>query len=283
MSSLFKKLFIVGLGLATLASCKKDQSIDYFEGGTAPVLNSSATDSIHLAYATSKENAVTFSWTNPNYTFASGISSQDVSYLLEMDTLGAKFTNPNRQQINISKDLSVTITQGTLNGYLLNQMLLASGVPHTIQVRITASIAGVPATDQYSNVMQFTVTPYAIPPVVAPPASGTLFLVGGDPLIGGWSNPVPTPQQQFTQVTPTDYQLTIQLSGGDPTQGSDQFLFIPVNGSWSHKYACVAANNTSAGGTFGYDWNDNFPGPTAAGTYLIDVNFQTGKYSVTKQ
>ena len=283
MSSLFKKLFLVGLGVAFLTSCKKDQSIDYFEGGTAPVLTATAADSIHLDYATAKDNAVTFSWTNPNYMFASGISSQDVSYLLEIDTLGANFTNPNRQQIAISKDLSISISQSTFNSYLLNQLLLVPGVSHTIQIRVTASIAGVTATDMPSKVLQFTVTPYAIPPVVAPPASGTLFLVGGDPLIGAWSNPVPVPQQQFTQVTPTDYQLTIALSGGDPTTGSDQFLILPVNGSWSHKYACVAANNTSAGGTFGYDWNDNFPGPTASGTYLIDVNFQTGKYSVTKQ
>lgn len=283
MSSLFKKLLLVVVGVAFLTSCKKDQSIDYFEGGTAPVLKATAADSIHLDYATASQNAVTFTWTNPNYTFASGISSQDVSYLLEIDTLGANFTNPNRQQVAISKDLSLTLTQNTLNSYLLNQLLLTSGVTHTIQIRITASIGGVSATKISSNVMQFKVTPYAIPPVVAPPASGTLFIVGGDPLLGGWTNPVPTPQQQFTQMSPTDYQITINLSGGDPTQGSDQFLILPVNGSWSHKYACVAANNTSAGGTFGYDWNDNFPGPTASGTYLIDVNFQTGKYSVTKQ
>jgi hypothetical protein len=283
MNTLLRKLVFIGMGVAFFTACKKDQAIDYFEGGTAPALTASLADSIPLSYATASQNAVTFSWANPNYQFGSGVSSQDVSYLLEIDTVGANFTNPNRESITISKDLSLTITQLTFNSYLLNQLLLVAGVKHSIQVRVTASINSVAATNLSSNVLTFAVTPYAIPPAVAPPASGTLFIVGGDAKLGAWSNPVPTPAQQFTQVSTTEYKITIALSGGDPTSGGDQFLILPVNGSWANKYACVAANNTSAGGTFGYNWNDNFPGPTAAGSYIIDVNFQTGKYTVTKQ
>jgi hypothetical protein len=142
--------------------------------------------------------------------------------------------------------------------------------------------SGSPAiSPESSNALTFTVTPYAPPPVVTPPAA--LFLVGGDAKLGAWSNPVPA-SQQFTQISATDFQLTITLSGGDPTNGSDQYLFIPVNGSWSHKYACSnTGSQPFSGGTFGLDQSSNFPGPAAAGTYLFDVNFQTGIITVTKQ
>jgi hypothetical protein len=112
-----------------------------------------------------------------------------------------------------------------------------------------------------------------------------LALVGGDPLLGAWSNPVPQ-SQVFTEVSPTDYQLTVALSGGDPTNSnsSDQYLIVPSNGSWSHKYACAStATQPFSGGTFGLDLSSNFPGPTAPGTYKFDLNFQTGILTVTKQ
>ena len=58
---------------------------------------------------------------------------------------------------------------------------------------------------------------------------------------------------------------------------------LPVNGDWSHKFS--VANNSvaglSAGGTFGYDLSDNFPGPATSGTYKISVNFVTNKFVVT--
>ena len=284
MKTLIKNLFFIGMGVAFFASCKKDENIDYFNGGTTPVLTASVSGTIPLSNATQNNVAVTFSWTNPNYAFTTGVSSQNVSYLLEIDTLGANFTSPLHLSTSVSPDLGLAYVDAALNSALSNQMLLVPGIKHTIQVRITASLNSVTNTKLVSNVLQFTVTPWTPPPVIAPPSSGTLVLVGGDPLIGAWANNAPAPAKQiFTKVSNTEYKLTIQLSGGDPTQGSDQFLVLPVAGDWSNKYACVAANNTSAGGTFGYNLNDNFPGPTAAGTYVIDFNFQTGKYTVTKQ
>lgn len=279
MKTLLKKLFFIGVGVALFASCKKDQTIDYFNGGTAPVLTASVSGTIPLSNATKTNVAVTFSWTNPNYTFTTGLSSQNVSYLLEIDTLGANFTNPLRISPSISSDLSYAYVDGTLNSLLSNQMLLAANVKHTIQVRVTATVNGVAATALASNVLQFSVTPWNPPPTVNPPTSGKLFLVGSA-TAGGWGNPVPVPSQQFTQVSTTLYTITVPLTGGQ------EFLFIPVNGDWSHKFACNKSTSPpsgDAGGVFGYDWNDNFPGPTVTGTYKIDVNFQTGKYTVTKQ
>jgi starch-binding outer membrane protein SusE/F len=281
MKTLLSKLFFISASIFLFASCEKDQAIDTFLGGTAPVLTASVTSAIPLTYATASQQAVTFNWTNPNYQFASGVSSQNVNYSVEIDTLGANFTNPNKVVVTPanSYDLNLSFTQSVLNDKLLNILLLTAGATHTIQVRVIATINSVSATKMISNVMQFNVIPYAIPPKVAPPTSGKLFLVGSA-TAGGWNNPVPVPSKQFTQVSSTLYTITVALSGGQ------EYLFIPVNGDWSHKFACnktASPPNGDSGGDFGYDWNDNFPGPTATGTYKIDVDFQRGKFVVTKQ
>ncbi len=95
-----------------------------------------------------------------------------------------------------------------------------------------------------------------------------LYMVG-DATPGGWSNPVPTPSQQFTQLNSVQFELTLGLTG------ARQYLFLPVNGDWGNKYA--VANNTlpglADGGYFGYNFSDNFPGPATDGTYKIEVNF----------
>lgn len=280
MNTAFNKLVILLLGVTLFSACKKDETIDYFQGGTAPVLAANQNDSIPLAFTTASKTAVTFSWTNPGYMFTTGVSSQDVTYQLEMDTAGSNFSNPLRKVISISKDLAVTLSQNTLNSYLLNDMLLVADMPHTIEVRITASIGSVPATSLKSNVLSFTITPYSIPPAVAPPTTGQLFLVGSA-TVGGWSNPVPVPSQQFTQVSPTEYKITVSLTGGQ------EFLFLPLNGDWGSKYAAPDPGTTGIGSPgnfqFYYSGGNNFKGPDASGTYVIDVNFQTGKFTVTPQ
>lgn len=263
-------------------SCRKEINKIYYEGGTPPSLSASVSGTIPLAFATQDQEAINLSWTNPDYMFTTGISSQNVNYLLEIDTSGSNFTNPDRKSISISGDLSLSISQGQLNDYLLNQLVLAPSMPHNLEIRVTSTIANtIPLS---SNVLKFAgVVPYSIPPKVAPPPSGQLFITG-DATDGGWMAGggvgVPTPAQQFTVVTPTLYTLTVHMVGGK------QFLFVPVNGDWGNKYACA---NTSAepvsGGDFGYNggngaWNANFPGPASDGTYTITVDFQRGKYTL---
>ena len=116
---------------------------------------------------------------------------------------------------------------------------------------------------------KFTVTPYS---GVLP----TNLYIVGDATTGGWNNPVPVPSQQLTRINSSVWEVTLPLVGGK------QYLLLPLNGDWGHKFA--VANNglagLSAGGSFGYDLNDNFPGPATSGTYKISVNFVTGKFTV---
>lgn len=119
---------------------------------------------------------------------------------------------------------------------------------------------------------KFTVTPYA---GILP---DSLYIVG-DATSGGWNNPVPVPSQQFTRVNSALFEVNVALTGGK------QYLLLPVNGDWTHKYAVVdkSVANLNEGGDFGLDLSDNFPGPSTDGTYKIQVNFATNKFTVIKQ
>ncbi|MGZ3852004.1 MAG: SusE domain-containing protein [Flavisolibacter sp.] len=276
--------------LLALISCKKQETMDYYEGGTAPTLTES-TSTVTLEPGQESKTAIVFNWTNPEYKFTSGPSSQNVTYSLEIDTMGANFGSSKKYTEVISPDLSRSYTVAALNDILGNTMLLQLNPRrnYTLQARVISSIAG--NVKIASNPVSFTTKPFAPPPKVTPPGTapnytdGKLFLVG-DATPGGWANPVPVPSQQFTQVAGsngTKYQLTVPLTGGL------HFLFLPVNGDWGNKYAVHdGGTQPKDGGDFGYNggnsyYNADIPGPDASGTYKITVDFQLGKYTVVKQ
>jgi hypothetical protein len=278
MKSFLDKILWIAALPVLLVACKKDDKPVHFTGGTPPVLTSSVKDTIPLSYVNAAQEAVRLNWTNPDYTFNTGISSLDVSYLVEIDTAGSNFTNPGRQSISVSKDLGLTITQGDFNNYLLNQLQLDTLQYHDIQIRVTSSLAG-GAVPVASNIVNMKARPYPIPPAVAPPPSGTLYITG-DATNDGWmtSSPSSVSGQQFSQLSPTMYEITISLIGGK------QYLFVPVAGDWSNKYACKnTGSQASTGGDFGLNYSSNFPGPSGGGTYKITVDFQRGKYTVVQQ
>jgi hypothetical protein len=273
MKKFFKIIGISSLLVFTILSCKKDEHRIYLEAGTAPVLSSSVQDNIPLSNANKDNEAIKLSWTNPEYEFTTGVSSQDVFYQVEIDTAGSGFTSPKRQTVSVNKDLSISFTQGQLNDYLLNQLQLTPENVHNIEIRVTSFLTN-SAVPLISNVLKFTATPYTIPPKVNPPSTGHLYLVG-DATDGGWNNPVPVPTQEFTKIDDLHFEITVFLTGGK------QYLFLPLNGDWGHKYACKkTADQSPDGGDFGFDFSDNFPGPLISDSYKITVDFQRGKYTV---
>jgi hypothetical protein len=276
------KIFIFSaLILSGMWACKKEENRVIFQGGTAPVLTASIADSIPLSYATQDNQALQLSWTNPNYQFNTGISSLDVDYNIEIDTSGSNFTNPKRAIVSVGTNLSQTFLQSDINNYLFSQLKLQTGVSHNIEIHVTAALVG-GQEPLISNVLKFTATPYAIPPKVTPPASGNLYIVGSA-ISGGWNNPLTDPvTQQFTQVSTTDYQLTT------PIIGDGEYKFISVNGLWdSDKQWSIAKEQASGDpSTFNYDLKlngGNCRAPLANGTYKIEVDFQSGKVTLTKQ
>lgn len=279
MKYLSKILMLTVVVTTLFTACKKDDNQLLFQGGTNPVLsaNRANNSTIPMAFADKDKEAIKFMWTNPDYKFNTGLSSQDVNYRIEIDTAGSNFTNPNRRLVSVSQDLSKMMTQGELNDIMLNNMGLTALKTYTLDVRVRANLVNNSTVPELvSNIMKFTVRPFAIPPKVDPPTSGELFLVGSASP-GGWSNPVPSPSQKFTQVSPTLYELTVNITGG----GS--YLFLPVNGSWSDKYGFDGSNNANnvdadnlrrGGG--------DMLAPAASGNYKIVVDFQRGRFTLTK-
>ena len=275
MKKIIQPLIIAISSFVFLASCSKEEDREIFLGGTAPVLAASVTGTIPLGFATENNPGVKFSWTNPEYDFASGISSQDVVYTLEIDVAGSSFSGANKKAVSISKELSVAYTQKEFN-IILSDLQLRLNAPASIEVRVIASL-GAAANKLTSNVMRFNVTPFAPPPKVPIPTMGTLWIIG-DAVASGWNNPLPVPfvtTQKFTKVTDTQYELVVALKPG-------AYKLIQENGVWGTQYHMI--EGTAAAGTFEKkDADPAFPGPATAGNYKIVVDFQTGRFNVTKQ
>jgi hypothetical protein len=168
---------------------------------------------------------------------------------------------------------------GTYIAKELNNFLLGKGyvvnVPVSMETRLISSYAN-NNERIISNTVAVRMTPYKVPPKVALPTTGKLFIVGAATQ-GGWNNPVPTPTQELARLNETTWAGVFQMNG------AQQYLLLPLNGDWGNKFS--VANGTiaglSAGGDFGFNLSDNFPGPANSGWYQIIVDFQTGKFKVT--
>jgi hypothetical protein len=265
MKNIGKSLFLL-LGAAfILTACEKTENLPFYATGSAPVLSSDVT-SIAPAPSDSENTVLTLSWTDPQYATGS------VKYLVQIDSAGRDFSHAVTREVHDT--LGASFIGKDLNAILLG-FGFEFGVQYSVDVRVISSYAN--NNDQKtSNTLTLQVTPYVVPAAVLPPQSGTLFLVGSA-TVGGWDNPVPVPSQQFTKIDSLNYEGTFYLAGGQ------EYLMLPVNGDWSHKYAVADKSvvGLSAGGDFGYDLNDNFPAPAATGMHKITVDFQHGTFTVT--
>ena len=284
MKQILKFSFYAIALVVAFSSCKKVENQVIYEGGTAPVLKSNYTTPLVLLIADKNNPAVSFTWTNPNYQFNTGLSSQDVTYTLQIDTVGSGFKNPNMSETVITKDLGVALTVGELNKKLLS-MNLTFNVTKNLNIRVKSSLANGLAVPLYSNVVNLTATPY-LDAAVTPPGTpalnysdGELFLVGSSTQ-GGWNNPVPVPTQKFTKIDITHYEITATLVGGN------EYLMLPANGLWNRKYGVFCSTgqgnscNSSANSYEFQAQGDNIKGPSSGGSYTIKVNFITGKVTV---
>ncbi len=268
-----KYLLLACIVLAGLGSCNKDEHRDYLTGGTAPVLTASSTANMTLIIGNAANTAIQLNWTNPNYQFTTGISSQDVSYTVQLDTTGNNFKTP--QEIAVPKDLSLMMTVKDLNT-ALTKLNLLENIPHNVEMRIKSSLGNNSAV-LYSNVLKVIVTPY-LDVAVPVPVNGDLWLTG-DVTSYGYTNPLTgtyATTQKFTKVSNTLYEITIALPGGGA------YKLIQINGDWSTQYHMLTGGTWNAGSFEKKDSDPGFAGPPTAGTYKISFNFKTGTYTSVK-
>lgn len=259
-------LFTTGLSLF-LTACDKADDLQLYGAGIRPTLAASATIIAPLP-ADSNKVALTLTWTDAMH----ATSVANVKYTVEIDSAGKNFSNPALKVVTGA--LSTTFTGKDLNTILLGKGYAINSTV-SLDVRVTSSYAN--NNEKLStDIIRIKYTIYKVPPKVPLPTTSRLFLVG-DASAGGWNNPVPVPSQEFSRLDETTWAGVFNLTGGK------QYLMLPLNGDWGNKFS--VANNSlaglSAGGDFGFNLSDNFPGPATSGWYKIVVDFQQGKFTVT--
>jgi hypothetical protein len=271
-----KLIYFIALPAILFAySCKKTENKIYFEGGKNPEIFSNTTN-VLFKKEFQNNNAITFSWTNPEYRLSTGVSSHDVVYLLEIDTVGGNFKSSNKFQTSISKALSVTYTVGELNKILETDMSLSTSPEREYQFEVRV-ISSINKSVQLisNNKVTFKATPYA---------DKQFWLVGGAS-DGGWNNPLAEPyktNQKFRALSPTKFELITRL------KASEGYLVLPVMGSWDNKYCLedgVDRASTVNGGSFVFKQSggQDFLSPAEAATYKITFDFQSNIFTVVKQ
>jgi hypothetical protein len=282
MKKIVKQFFSVMLLAATIASCKKDEIKSYFQGGTPPVLTPSSTAAQILKKDNKDNVALILNWTNPNYQFSTGVSSHDVTYYIQVDTTGPNFTSKGMQESAVPNEITKTLTVKDLNGFL-SKMELKAGKEYNVEMRIKSVLTS-GSVPLYSNIVKIKLTPY-LDYAVEPPGTeangyndGNLW-VTGDAFSSGWSNPLPVPydvNQKFTKIDVLHYELKVTFNA------SGAYKLIQQQGNWATQYHAMAPADALSGTFEKRDADPAFNSP-GAGSYKIEVNFQTGKYTLTKQ
>ena len=265
MKTMSSKLIIGAAAvLLVLAGCKRDLPQATLSAGSFGATGLAATSTTLVLDSTGggTKAAVTLNWPQVNYG-----AKVSVTYTLQIDSANGTFAKP--VNVNMAGGVSKSYTAGDLNTIALGLGLqpTKAGV---LKVRVKSDVfqsTGASSTvpTVLSNVVSLTVTPYSTIAKPIYPVPAALFLVG-DATAGQWNNPVPVPTQQFTQIDPNTFGIVVSLTGGK------QFLILPVNGDWSHKYA-VTGTPDPAGGAFVPDAPNNMAGPVASGLYKIIVDF----------
>jgi hypothetical protein len=269
-----KNLLVAAVLLLLVFSCKKNIPEAVLKPGSSALTASASTVVLDSTGGGSKM-ATTLSW--PPVSYGAQVA---VTNVLQIDSINGNFSKP--VSVNLATGVTMSYTMSALNTVALS-LGLAPGVAGQLQARVVTDVnqstgAASSVSTVYSNVIKLTLTPYSTIPQPKYPVPLNLFLVGNATPGGtatGWNNPVPVPSQQFTQIDPNTFGIVINLIGGA------QFLLLPVNGDWSHKYAVTSSNPNAGGDAFVPDAANNMNGPATSGLYKIIVDFVKGTYTIT--
>ena len=172
--------------------------------------------------------------------------------------------------MNANKEFLILPENGSWNNKFSLQSNNMPGVSESgdFGFNLSSNFKGPATGGWFKLTLDFQRGKYKIEPYTGAKLPDDLFMVG-DATPGGWNNPVPTPSQKFTRLNSIQFtlpSLTVNIN--------KEYPLLPVNGDWSNKYAVSGSTAaTPAGGFFGFNLNDNFKGPIAAGNYSFEINF----------
>jgi starch-binding outer membrane protein SusE/F len=275
MKKIMQPLLLLVLLVSALVSCKKDEKKVFFEGGTAPVLQGSSNtgaDSIKLSLIDQLKEAAVFSWTNPNYTFTTGLSSQDVAYVIEVDTVGSNFSSKDRKSVGLNNDLKYTFSQKKLNDHLTDNLNLSVGKKYNLEMRLISTLTKSNLVPLISNVVKFSVIPFQDPAKLP-----IELYITGDGTPSSWTN-TPPPQQKFTYLGGKKYEIVMNFVPGK------YYKFLTKFAAWQPQYGSASGTGGALGVNDGTTSDPPaIPTPNEAGTYKISVNLGNSTFTIVKQ
>ena len=214
------KLWLIAVAVLGFTACQKVDDLPLYKNGVAPVLSSSTT-AVAPPASDSLKPIITFSWTDPAY----ATDTARVKYTIEIDSAGRNFSKAVTKVLIGTK--STTFLAKDFNNILLG-FGFKFGTAYDVDVRLTSSynnnnerIVG--------NTIKLKATPYKIPPKVALPTTGRLFITGNATDFD-WTNPNPMPAvRELTRIEETKWAGIFHLSGGG------NFLILQQAGNWDDK------------------------------------------------
>lgn len=267
-----KKIILNLLALTALviafSACEKDENQVIFQEGKAPVLSANLADSVALAKDNKDLPAITFNWTNPNYKFNTGQSSQDVNYVVQMRKQGSTaWVNTSISSVNVSS----TINQGAFNDFMIKStaeggLELPFDVVNRIEVRVVSYLGALSAsnaTNFSSNILVFKVKPYSVLPDL---------WITGDGTASGWTNTPPNTQKFTYNPGTRKFTISIMLTSGKA------YKFLEKQGAWQPQWGgCPpTGGNISVNDGTGSDPDAiGTPPVTSTKTIIVDLVART--------
>lgn len=173
MKNIFYKL-VLSLCIVTLfVSCDETEITELDRNGI-PVVSLSE-NTVVLTEATADEEALTVTWTEPNF----GFSAAPIAYNILIDTENGDFSSP--ESATASMPLEKTFTVQQLNT-LLTALELAPNEESQVKLKVEVQLSNVSSV--YSETLNLTVTPYP-----GLPDLSTDWGIVGDATPNAWDGP----------------------------------------------------------------------------------------------
>ncbi len=196
MKNIVKSFLSIAL-VASLISCEDEQDLLFLTPeGSFEILTPTSGDEVTLNATTPLNPGLTMSWEDAKY----GTTPTEITYEVEIDKTGDEFDNP--LVLTSTTNTYVTITSDVLNSAVVTVGLTPFS-QGSIDIRVKASVGAQSSEVQYSNVINYLVTPYSTElPKLAVPGNHQ-----------GW-NPPTAPRIASSAFGETDYEGYVWLDGG---------------------------------------------------------------------
>ena len=245
MKNIFYKL-VLSLCIATLFVSCDETEITELDSNGIPVVSLSE-NTVVLTEATADEEALTVTWTAPDF----GFNAAPIAYKVLADTNNGDFSSA--QSSTATMPLEKTFTAQELNSLLI-ALELPPNEESQVQLKLEVQLSTV--TSVYSEAVNLTVTPY---PALSD--LSTNWGIVGSATPNSWDGPdVPF----YKTDTEGVFATYIYLIDGE--------IKFRENNDWTVNYGDTGADGTLEGG------GDNIA--VTAGTYYITFNLNALTYTL---